>query len=230
VLPEAARRLKLLAAIINHLKMSRRQDAGLSRSMDLLMPLHFFYAREGRSLPPIEFVEAGGMPAFERELLAHDHDMTSTLSEYHGSALGLNVIAKEETRTYLMRLVVLERRRPPRIPVEFGAIGIRLEFFSDRARELIVACQKPLGGILDEEGIHYHSQPRAFFKLSADRLIAELLAEEEGATLWGRSNTLSDCRGEVFADIVEVLPRALAAVPTSVQRRGRKAKPRKCQQ
>jgi hypothetical protein len=210
------------------MKTSRQQNAELSRTMDLLMPLHFFYEREGRPLPPLEFVNPAQMPEFERELLVHDHDMTSTLSEYHSSDLDLNVISREESPTYLMRLVVLERQRPPRIPVEFGAIGIHLEFFAEHARKLIIDCQRPLGAILEQEGIHYHSRPRGFFKLEADSLIAELLAEGEGTVLWGRSNALSDCRSEVFADIVEILPRALVPVPSRVHRNGSQHKPPAC--
>jgi hypothetical protein len=202
------------------MKLSPKEQAEASRLMDLLMPLHFFYAQAGRALPPVEIVEAAQMPENERELLAHDHDMTSTLSEYHSSELGLNVIEKEESGSCLMRMVVLERLRPPRIPVEFGAIGIHLDYFKGHARQLITACEKPLGAILEDERIHYHSAPRALFRVIADSFIAGWLAEPEGVVLWGRSNVLTDSRGGVFADIVEILPRAHAPVPPSVHKDG----------
>lgn len=210
------------------MKISRDAQADLSQTMDLLMPLHFFYAQEGRDLPPVEFVAASDLPENERELLVHDHDMTSTLGEYHHSGLGLNVIAREQSPDYLMRMVVLERLRAPRIPVEFGAIGIRLEFFTEPARQQVLAGERPLGAILEEEGLHYHSAPRAFFRVRSDALIAELLAEREGTILWGRCNCLSDCQGVNFADIVEILPRALAPVPATVHRNGGRGEPPAC--
>ena len=202
------------------MRLGPKKQAEASRLMDLLMPLHFFYEQAGRPMPRVEFVEAAQMPENERELLDHEHDMTSTLSEYHASELGLNVLAKEESGSFLMRMVVLERLSPPRLPVEFGAIGIHLDFFNGHSRRLITACEKPLGAILEIERIHYHSAPRAFFRVVADSQVAGWLEEPEGAVLWGRSNALTDCRGEVFADIVEILPRALAPVPRSVHRNG----------
>ncbi|MGI8601516.1 MAG: hypothetical protein ACR2OZ_00790 [Verrucomicrobiales bacterium] len=182
------------------------------------MPLHFFYEQEGKTMPAIEFVAPAVMPENERELLVHDHDMTSALEEYHQCEIGLSVIAREQSESYLMRLVVLERLRAPRIPVEFGAIGIHLEFFAGPVRRLIVAGEKPLGAVLQDEHIHYHSEPKGFFKVRADGFISTWLAESEETIIWGRCNTLMDCQGEVFADIVEILPRALAAVPGSVHR------------
>jgi len=188
-----------------------------AEKLRLLMPLHFFYAQDQRALPPVQFVAPSALPENERGLLVHDHDMTSGLREYHQSPIDLHVERREESPEYLMRLVVLMRREKP-VPVEFGAIGIQLESLSTELRKQVLEGRRPLGALLEEFAIHYHSEPAAFFTLKADSFIAELLQEKVGSVLWGRCNALTFCDGVVFADIVEILPRALAAVPPTVHR------------
>jgi hypothetical protein len=194
-------------------------EPGLAEAMDLLMPLHFFYEKDQRRLPTIALVQPAAMPENERELLVHHHDMTSALTEYHRSPIDLQVVRRETSPDYLMRLVVLTKRELP-VPVEFGAIGIRLEVFDEPLRAEIVAGLKPLGGLLDQHRFTFVSAPRGFLRVTADAFIADLLAEPEGTILWGRCNSLSTAEGEVFADIVEILPPALHPVPPSVHRNG----------
>ena len=56
-----------------------------------LMPLQFFYARDGMELPEFRFIDGGEMPDPEKQLLVHDGDMTRRLSEHHGAELGIRV-------------------------------------------------------------------------------------------------------------------------------------------
>lgn len=199
------------------MSFSLKQERELAEAMHLLMPLHFFYEKESRPMPAIEFVEPPVMPANERELLVHDHDMTSALMEYHRSPIDLQVVRREATDDYVLRLVVLTRRELP-VPVEFGAIGIRLDVFEPAMRAEVLDGRKPLGGLLAEYRVSYLSQPRAYFRVAADAFISGLLEEPEGTCLWGRCNALMTEDGEVFADIVEILPPALAPVPPTVHR------------
>lgn len=201
------------------MSFSLKEERELAEAMHLLMPLHFFYEQDRRTMPAIEFVQPDDMPATDRELLVHDRDMTSTLAAYHRSPIDLQVVRREGTPEYLLRLVVLTRRELP-VPVEFGAIGIRLEALPSALREDIEAGRKPLGGLLAEHRVSYASQPRAYFRVPADAFIADLLGEPEGTMLWGRCNALTLPDGEVFADIVEILPPALAPVAGKVQRAG----------
>jgi len=199
------------------MSLTLKQERELAEAMHLLMPLHFFYEQDRRTLPAVEFVQPSELPANERELLVHDHDMTSALTEYHRSPIDLQVVRREMSEAYLLRLVVLTRRELP-VPVEFGGIGIRLEPFEPALRTEIEQGLKPLGGLLAEYQVRYTSQPSAYFKVTADAFIADLLAEPEGTVLWGRCNSLALPDGEVFADIVEILPPALEPVPPTVHR------------
>ncbi len=184
-------------------------DEGLI--LDWLMPLHYFYARVERDLPHFEFLDEGDVPLPEHTLLVHEHDMTSTLTHYHASELGLSVVSRVESPDYLLREVVLKTADGR--AAEYGAIGIRLEAFDEPEAGMIRAGTKPLGAILEDEGLHYHSRPKAWFRMVADEYIGKLLGEPPGTVLYGRCNALTDCEGIVFADIVEILPRALHEMP-----------------
>jgi chorismate-pyruvate lyase len=199
------------------MRVSRSEEARRAEALSLLLPLHFFYEQRGRPLPRLEIVRREDLPDAEHALLVHDHDMTSTLGHYHDSALTLSVIEKEATGDYLLRMVVLNRERAPQVPVEFGAIGIALAHFPPGVRRMIVRGERPLGAVLVEENVAFRSEPQAFFKIEADELIGELLAEAPGTELWGRCNVLSTPQGDTLADIVEILPRALAPVPAALQ-------------
>ena len=95
----------------------------------------------------------------------------------------------ERSADYLMRQVVLHRQDTG-APVEFGAIGIRLEKFEGPLRDEIANGDAPLGGLLEKYIIDYHSCPKGYFSTAADPVIAAALEEPEGATVYGRCNEL----------------------------------------
>ncbi len=177
-----------------------------SLALHWLMPLHYFYERRHLDLPPLAFVEPEDMPEMDREMLVHDRDMTPTLEAFHGGELRLEVLDKEQSDNYLLRIVILRRRDNLR-PVECGAIGIHLDMFNSPARELIEEGRIPLGGVLQQEAVPHFGRPRGFFRVQADEIMAHALGEKVGAMLYGRCNELSFPDGVAFADIVEVLPK-----------------------
>ena len=174
---------------------------------ELLMPLHWFYARHGLPLPPVEFIDGDEMPEPARHLLVHASDMTPRLRAWHRAPISLQVVEAEASADFVMRQVVL-RRSTDHAPVEYGAIGIQLDGFPPSARERIRSGSVPLGGLLEEEAIPHRSAPRAYFETTADAHIAGLLDCAPGTRLFGRCNALSFPDGIVFADIVEILPPA----------------------
>ena len=50
--------------------------------LSMLLPLHYFYAKESRALPDVQFLDAAAIPEPEQSLLVHDRDMTSTLRKF----------------------------------------------------------------------------------------------------------------------------------------------------
>jgi chorismate-pyruvate lyase len=195
--------------------MSRNvvQSGPIGAALSLTHPLDAFYARRGLSLPPLEPIDGEAMPEPYKSLLVHERDMTSTLEQFHGRRIHLRLISRQITAGDYFRevLLVLDDGNEP---VEFGAIHIHLHRFSAEVQALILAEKLPLGRILNEHSIAYVSQPKAFLRLASDRTIDDLLKLRGAHILYGRRNTLNDTAGEPLAEIVEILPPALAQSAT----------------
>jgi len=168
-------------------------------------PLDEFYARSGRELPTINRLLPDDVPPPYRSLLVHQNDMTSTLETFHRGRIHLDVVSRDRTNGDYFREVVL-RLDGSNKPVEFGAIKINLALFPNTAQERILQERHPLGRILKECGITYHSRPQAFLRIVSDSLMKQLLDLPEAESLYGRRNTLFDPQERPLADIVEILP------------------------
>jgi hypothetical protein len=177
-----------------------------STELDLLMPLYFFLG-DGGALD-VTLMAGEQIPEPYRTLLVHDTDMTPTLARFHAAEIGLRVLQQVESEDCVMRAVVLDREvgQRAREAVEYGAIGIQLESFAEPVRRRIRSGQRPLGSILEEEGIAHGSHPRGYFQIRIGENLGDLLQAPVGARLFGRCNVLSDAQGIAFADIVEILP------------------------
>ncbi|MCZ7644091.1 MAG: hypothetical protein M5U26_02235 [Planctomycetota bacterium] len=186
--------------------MPRKQTASPPSGVtSLLYPLDRFYAEAGRPLPSFGAIRGEEMPKLYRDLLAHRNDMTPTLEAWHGASLHLEVLSRQVKDGVLARQVLL-LTDGGNLPVEYGAIEIRLERFPEAARPAILECRKPLGAILRDRRIPHSGRPSYFFRLTGDAYITRVLGLSGAPTLYGRHNTLLDDRGEPLAEIVEILP------------------------
>ncbi|HEY5706197.1 MAG TPA: hypothetical protein VIS96_11550 [Terrimicrobiaceae bacterium] len=169
----------------------------------LLKPLGDFYT--GRALPGVRFIEATCIPQAYRQLLDHSNDMTSTLQRFHDEEIRVHVLESRQDDTRYEREVLLVTRDTRRT-VEFGAIEIMLERFPTSAQREIFRAEMPLGAILQSFGIEYKSKPRAFFEIESDDVINAALTLSHTQTLYGRCNEIKNGKGQVLAEIVEILP------------------------
>ncbi|MBM3844866.1 MAG: hypothetical protein FJ405_01090 [Verrucomicrobia bacterium] len=177
----------------------------------LLHPLDESCARAGRRIPSAKALQPEDMPEPYRSLLVHDTDMTSTLSAFHGNRLHLEVLSVELGGDACLREVVL-RVDGTRKPVEFGAIKIHLHALPPPARRLVLEGRVPLGQILRDAQIPFLSKPKGYLKVVADEFMsAALELKDSKAELFGRRNTLTDPRLGPIAEIVEILPPAVAS-------------------
>jgi 3',5'-cyclic AMP phosphodiesterase CpdA len=184
--------------------MSTATDLENASRTDVLAPLRFFYGLSSQDLR-VSFVQPEEMPDDARWLLAHETDMTPRLAGHHHCGIGLDVHAKSRLGNYLVRASVL-RRETDGAPVEFGAIGIHLNGFSEDARRLVLEGHVPLGGILQRLQVPHTSHPSGYFRIVIDHRLANLLGGWEGQALYGRCNELRHPNGEPLAEVVEVLP------------------------
>ena len=157
--------------------------------------------------PPIDaaFVEPADIPQPQRELLVHDHDMTSTLGRHHGEPITLQVLERKRDRDWYSRHIVLSTAHSKR-PAEYGAIRICLPLLDEPTREEVLQGNSPMGGILNSQGVFYRSCPGAFFKIFSNDIINASLQLESSQWLFGRCNCLSDRHGRTMAEVIEILP------------------------
>lgn len=185
----------------------------------LLFPLDEFYRTEGLLVPSVTEVRGDQVPEPYHHLLVHNRDMTPTLEVFHGERIHLRVLRRRLEDDRLWREVVLTLDTSGR-PVEFGAIVIHCDCFPSLAREEILLGHSPLGTILADHAIQHTSSPHAFLRVHADALIADALRTNADQPLWARRNVLSGTKGEILADILEILPPADGGSAAVMQRAG----------
>jgi len=139
-----------------------------------------------------------------QQLLSHDRDMTSTLADFHGGEVKLQVIQEYLVADLYMREVILSVREKT---VEYGLIEIHLQNFSDDLRERITGKGEPLGNILNTSGLPYKSAPESFFAIGGDDFSPDFFPSTGGKSLFGRYNQLLNPDDRVLARILEILPR-----------------------
>lgn len=165
------------------------------------------FLREGCGLPAGVWHElpAAGLPPTARRLLDHPNDMTSTLSDFHGAVLRVEVLQQRQSEGLYLREVFLRTVATDAI-VEYGVIAIALKQFVPDAQEAILAGEAPLGALLHRFQVPFVSAPLGFFALSGEALARTPLAAAGPATCHGRFNRLAKATGEPLAWIVEILP------------------------
>ena len=156
-------------------------------------------------LPALQLVPDTELPEPARTLLAHPRDMTSTLADFHGSSLRVEIIQQVQQDDFYLREVFLRTHTLDQI-VEYGVIAIVLEQFTPPQRAAIRGGRAPLGGLLHYYKIPFVSEPISFFSVSATLLTRSRLAGVVHGTGYGRFNILSKPSGEALAWIMEILP------------------------
>ena len=174
--------------------------------LNLFFPLDLLHEQEGIALPRIERLDGTEVPQPYRQLLVHLHDMTPTLSAFHGQEIDLRVLGRRLQGDVLFREVILLAGEKP---VEFGAIAIHLSVFSSEARQDIEEGHLPLGTILAKHAVGHVSCPQAFLRVEANVFINDVFGlSAEPKIFYGRRNILTTPEGDVIADILEILPHA----------------------
>ena len=177
----------------------------MSDGQNLLYPLSEFYLQDGLTLPAVTGIDGQQLPEPYKTLLVHETDMTSTLEKYHDQKLRLHILRRRLEGEEYSRQVLLVTERDQK-PVEFGAIKINLQHFSEEVRQQILEERRPLGAILYDEKIPYISRPIAFIQVTPDAIMKRVLGLGDNILLFGRRNVLMSPSQRILADILEVLP------------------------
>ena len=131
-------------------------------------------------------------------------NMTYVLERHYGGSITVRALSTALRGDWYQRRVLLVQEYSGR-PVEMGAIRIRLDRFAQKVRKTILAGKVPLGRIMRDAGLDYHSRARAFFRIVPNSDMMGVFWMREPRTLYGRQTEVV-LDGEKFGDIVEVLP------------------------
>ena len=102
----------------------------MSDGQNLLYPLSEFYLLDELTLPAVMEIDGQLLPEPFKTLLVHERDMTSTLEKYHDQKLRLHMLWRRLEGEEYFRQVLLVTEGDQK-PVEFGAIKINLQHFSE---------------------------------------------------------------------------------------------------
>lgn len=155
-------------------------------------------------VPGLIPLDADRLPGTARPLLDHQGGMTAALERHWGGPMHLVVLGARRTGDVLSRAILLTVGADGP-PAELGFIAIRLDALPAALRPVVEGGRIPFGRALAEGGVAFASRPTSFFKLTADRALADLLSSPLGGTLYGRTAELSDADGMILADVVEIL-------------------------
>ncbi len=170
-------------------------------------PLSDFYTHAKLPMPRIETIPGDEVPEPYRSLLVHKNDMTPTLETFHNSRIHLEIVSKDRRGGFYFREVILRLDHDEK-PVEFGANKLHIGIFSEDAQEQILLEQVPLGRILKECGVRHQTEAKFFLRVEPDEIICRALELETPVTLYGRKAVITDHKGLVLSEIVEILPPA----------------------
>jgi hypothetical protein len=145
------------------------------------------------------------LPPTARRLLDHPNDMTSTLAEYYGGPLGVEVLQDLRREDFYLREVFLRSSATGGI-VEYGVIAIAFEQFEASEQASILEGRTPMGALLHRFRIPFVSAPIGFFSLVGEALARSRLAAMGAPVCHGRFNRLGKPGGEPLAWIMEILP------------------------
>ncbi len=170
----------------------------------LLYPLDLVYTAAGVPQPGATPIEPEAIPHPYQGLLSHKSDMTHVLERHYGGRIVIRALSTATRGHWYTRRVLLVQEYSGR-PVEMGAIRIRLDRFSAQVRKRVLESRVPLGRIMRDARLDYHSRACAFFEIVPNSDMMGVFWMREPRPLYGRrTEVLLD--GIKFGDIVEVLP------------------------
>ncbi len=157
-----------------------------------------------RCQPRLEQIDPRDIPQPARQLLVHEHDMTSTLQGFFRDEIHLRVLNQQRTSKVYTREVVLCLDRDDR-PVEYGTIDVHYMLLPKAARADIERAHRPFGAILKDYRVAYRCRPGPYFRVHADEGVHKALRLQSQPVLFGRRNRLLTEDGALLADVLEVL-------------------------
>jgi hypothetical protein len=150
-----------------------------------------------------ELVPPDEVPQPYHDLLVHDHHMTVTVEQYHGSLVDVRILARRQDDGAYARKILLVLQSTGRV-VQFGIMRVLLRYCSDEVRAEIVAGQTPLGRILIEHDVLRRVEPTAFLRVTPRQAMMEWFGQDQPRITYGRL-AIIHCDGQPAIEVLEIV-------------------------
>ena len=138
-----------------------------------------------------------------RQLLAHNHHMTVTVEEYHGSLVDVKVLETRTNDRFYSRKILLTRQSDDRV-VQFGIVRLDLESIDALVRDEILSQHIPLGRILIQHDVLRRVELSSLWKITAGKDLSTCCEVPVGHDLFGRTAWIY-CNGKPAVELLEVV-------------------------
>lgn len=149
-----------------------------------------------------KLVAPGDVPPPFHGLLVHNEHMTTSLEEYHGQPVRLEVIEDRLDRDMYWRKILL--CVGDNHVVEVGVVRIHLRYTSDAVRQEILHRERPLGEILIRHDVLRRIEPKWFFKFESPSPVVAAFDRPIEGPVYGRVG-LIHCDGQPAIELLEVV-------------------------
>ena len=152
-------------------------------------------------LRDFDIVPAEQVPEPFRKLLVHEHHMTVTVEEHHGSLVDVKVLERTRSGDAYARKILLAKQSDGKI-VMFGLVRIWLNYCAPDVRDAILAEQTPIGRVLIEHNVLRRIEPTEFFRLTPGPDMVAWFGSS--APTYGRL-ALIHCDGKPAVELLEIV-------------------------
>lgn len=170
--------------------------------LDELNSLTRLFPDAERLIEKAEHVPAALVPEPYKQLLDHDHHMTVTMEEFHGSRVDVKIIDRRLDGDTYDRKIVLTKAGTDDV-VQFGIVRFHFQYVTQAVRDEIVKGETPLGRILINHNVLRHIDLGALLRITAGPELAQHLQMEAGEVTYGRLATIF-CNRQPAVDLLEI--------------------------
>ena len=154
--------------------------------------------------PPAYRIIAGEeVPQPYRGLLVHEHHMTVTVEEFHGSRVDVRVLSRRSDGESYARKILLVLQSTGRV-VQFGIVRIDLAQTSPEVAAAIRSEATPVGRILIEHDVLRRIEPTAYLRIEPGPEVRGWFGLSEPRPVYGRL-ALIHCDGKPAVELLEVV-------------------------
>lgn len=148
-------------------------------------------------------VQAAEMPPVYQRLLAHNHHMTVTVEQRHGSIVDVRVLQTRTDDHHYARRILLTRQSDGRV-VQFGIVRMDFRIFSDEVRDEIESQTAPLGRILIRHEVHREVELCKLWRIEPGEDLQRLFKIAATDCTYGRT-ALIHCNGLPAIQLLEIV-------------------------